>query len=155
MEVHVKAIPVAAAIAAFTVFTAMPARAQQATCHPISPTDRVVVTTSDNSKVRGTVVCLTDRSLMLFRDGATTETPLAEIQRIETRSDPFWDGAAKGAAIPIVLWAVFCRSCDAEYMFQSIAAYSMIGATWDALQRNTRTIYTGRPSPSIGFRVRF
>ena len=150
-----KALYVVVSALVLFVLSAVPARAQQPPCHPVSPTDRVVVTTADESQVRGTVLCITDHSLLLLRDGATSETPLSEIRRIETRSDPVWDGAVKGAAIPIVMWAIFCRSCDSEYMFKTVATYTLIGATWDALQRNTRTIYTGRPSPSIGWRVRF
>lgn len=131
------------------------AHAQQAPCHPISPTDRVVVTTADNTKVRGTVICLTDQSVMLLRDGMTTETLLREIRRIDTRPDPVWDGALKGAVIPLIMWAVFCHDCDADLWLKNVAAYSMIGLAWDAAQRNTRTIYAGRPVASIAFPIRF
>ena len=132
-----------------------PVLAQQAPCHSISPTDRVVVTTADSSKVRGTVVCLTDRNLVLLRDGATTETPLSEIRKIETRSDPVWDGAVKGAAIPLVMWAIFCHSCDADIMLKNVVGYGLIGVTWDAVQRNTRTIYAGQPVASVRWSLRF
>ena len=149
------------ALYAFTVSVALAfflpssAHAQQASCHPISPTDRVVVTTEDGAKVRGTVICLADQSLVLLRDGVTTETPLSQIRRIDTRPDPVWDGAVKGAIVPLVLWAVFCNDCDSELWLKNIAAYSMIGVAWDAAQRNTRTIYAGRPVAAVGWRVRF
>ena len=143
------------AAAAFVSLWASPVQAQQAPCHAVSPTDRVVVTTADNSRVRGTVVCLTDRNLVLLRDGATSETPLSEIRRIETRSDPVWDGAVKGAAIPLVMWAIFCHSCDSDIMLKNIVGYGLIGVTWDAVQRNTRTIYAGQPVASVGWRLRF
>jgi hypothetical protein len=147
---------VVVAVAALAIIPASPVHAQQASCHPVSPTDRVEVTTTDNAKVRGTVLCLTDQSLLLLRDGATSETPLAAIKKIETRSDPIWDGAVKGAAIPLVIWAIFChKDCDAEMMFKSAATYGLIGATWDAVQRNTRTIYAGRPAASVAWRLRF
>ena len=144
-----------AASVALTLFQALPAQAQQAPCHPISPTDRVVVTTQEGGKLRGTVICLADQSLVLLRDGVTTETPLSQIRRIDTRPDPVWDGALKGAIVPLVLWAVFCNDCDSELWLKNIAAYSMIGVAWDAAQRNTRTIYAGRPVASVGWRLRF
>jgi hypothetical protein len=142
------------ALATFAIVPA-PAHAQQAPCHPISPTDRVEVTMTDRARIRGTVICLTDQSLLLLRDGATSETPLSAIRKIETRSDPVWDGAVKGAAIPLVMWAIFCHECDAEVMLKSVATYGLIGATWDAVQRNTRTIYAGRPTASIAWRLKF
>ena len=158
-----KVFPVVVSMAALTVLLAAPASAQQAPpaaaqqmpCHPISPTDRVVVTTAEGAKLRGTVVCLTDQNLMLLRDGTTRETPLSEIRRIETRDDPFWDGAIKGAAVPLVLWAVFCHNCDSEIWLKNVVAYGLIGATWDAVQRNNRTIYTGRPVASVAWRLKF
>lgn len=150
-----KAVHFVLGVVALAILPAPPAHAQQAQCHSISPTDRVEVTTTDNAKVRGTVICLTDQSLLLLRDGATSETPLSAIKKIETRSDPVWDGAVKGAAIPLVMWAVFCHDCDADIMLKSMVAYGMIGATWDAVQRNTRTIYAGRPTASIAWRLKF
>ena len=150
-----KSFSIVTSMAALTVLFAAPASAQQAPCHPISPTDRVVVTTTDGARIRGTVVCLTDHNLMLLRDGATRETPLSEIRRIDTRADPVWDGAVKGAAVPLVLWAVFCHDCDAELWLKNVVAYGLIGATWDAVQRNHRTIYTGRPVASVAWKIKF
>jgi hypothetical protein len=155
MEVRMKAFSVTVPAAALTIFLAAPASAQQAVCHPISPTSRVVVTTTDGAKLRGTVVCLTDQNLMLLRDGVTRETSLSEIRRIDTRADPVWDGAVKGAAIPLIMWAVFCHDCDSEIWMKNVVAYGLIGATWDAVQRNNRTIYTGRPAASLAWRIRF
>jgi len=150
-----KAIHFVLVVAALAIVPASPVHAQPAPCHSISPTDRVEVTTTDNAKVRGTVICLTDQSLLLLRDGATSETPLAVIKKIETRSDPIWDGAVKGAAIPLVMWAIFCHDCDADIMLRSAVGYGLIGATWDAVQRNKRTIYAGRPTASVAWRLRF
>lgn len=150
-----KAFSVLVSMGAMTMLLAAPASAQQPACHPISPTDRVVVTTTDGAKVRGTIVCLTDENLMLLRDGRTSETSLSEIRRIDTRADPVWDGAIKGAAIPFVMWAVFCRDCDSEIWMKNVVAYGLIGATWDAVQRNNRTIYTGRPAASVAWRIKF
>ena len=142
--------------AAVMLIVAAPAQAQQAPCHPISPTDRVVVTTADGRSIRGTLLCLTDDAVRLAADGQTTETPLAAIRRIETRPDPVWDGAIKGGALPLVFWALFCHECDASEMLKGVAAYGLIGLTWDSLQTNRKTVYagTGR-SASLAWRVRF
>jgi len=144
-----------AAGAAATLLLASSAQAQQATCQPLAPSERVTVTTADGAKVSGTIVCLTDQHLKLLRDGGLSETPLSQIRRIATRPDPVWDGAAKGAAIPFIIWAVFCHECGSREVFQMMAGYGLIGLSWDVLQRNTRTIYAGAPRASVGWRFRF
>ena len=147
----------AVAVAAILLMSGV-AAAQEPSCHPISPTDRVVVTMNDGSSVRGTLLCLSDEAVRLASDGQTTDTLLAGIRRIETRADRVWDGAVKGAAIPFFLWAVFCHGCEGggEFFFKSAITYSLIGLTWDALDANTKTIYT-RPSrsASLAWHVRF
>jgi hypothetical protein len=143
--------------AAAVLIVTVPAQAQQAPCHPVSPTDRVVVTTANGESVRGTLLCLSDDAVRLLRDGHTTETPLSEIRRIETQADPAWDGAVKGAAIPLIIWAIFSHDADSlPVVLRGAAAYGVIGGTWDALQTNRKTIYagTGR-SASFAWRVRF
>jgi hypothetical protein len=139
------------------LLTAVPADAQDAgsRCHPVSPTDRVVVTTTTGSSIRGTLLCLSSDEVVLARDGGTLRTSLQAVTRIETRPDPVWDGAAKGAVIPIIFWLVFCHECDADPMVRAAAGYGLIGLTWDSLDRNTKTIYTGRPRPTVGWRIRF
>lgn len=143
--------------AAAVLIVAVPAQAQQAPCHPVSPTDRVIVTTANGESLRGTLLCLTDDAVRLARDGRTTETPLSEIRRIDTQADPAWDGAVKGAAIPLIIWAIFSHDADSLPTFlRGAAAYAVIGGTWDALQTNRKTIYvgTGR-SASFAWRMRF
>lgn len=134
-----------------------PASAQDAgaPCHSVSPTARVIITTTDGGTRRGTLLCLAADEAWLLRDGETTATPLADVQRIETRADPVWDGAVKAGVIPLILWAVFCPQCDAGVMLRGVAGYAAIGLTWDSLQRNTETIYVGRGSAAVGWRVRF
>jgi hypothetical protein len=143
-----------------TLFVCAPAGAQEKACHPISPTDRVTVTTTDGASISGTLLCLSDQAAaVLARDGQLLETPLAQIRRIQTRPDSVWDGALKGAAIPLILWTVFCHGCDgaAEPLMRAAGAYGLVGLTWDYLQSNQKTIYSGsaRRSPSLAWRVRF
>jgi hypothetical protein len=145
------------AIAAVLFVAAAPAQAQQASCHPVSPTNRVVVKTADGASIQGTLLCLTDDAVRLLVDGQATETPLAQIKRIETSADPVWDGAVKGAAIPLVFWALFFHNSDSLPGFlRGAAGYGAIGAIFDSLQTNRKTVYagTGR-SASFAWRVRF
>jgi hypothetical protein len=139
------------------LLTAAPAYGQDAgtRCHPVSPTDRVVVGTTDGASIRGTLLCLSSDEVVLARDGATTKTPLQLVARIQTRPDPVWDGAVKGALIPLIFWAVFCHECDAEPMLRAAAGYGLIGLTWDSLDGNTKTIYAGGPRPRVAWRIRF
>ena len=136
---------------------AMPARAQQAPCLPVSPTEQVTVTMADGTTARGTLLCLTNEAVRMLREGQTTETPLDQIRRIQTRADPAWDGAVKGAAIPFVMWAIFSHDSESlGWTLRSAAGWAVIGATWDSLQTNKKTIYTGGGrSASIAWRVRF
>jgi hypothetical protein len=151
-RMHISTIAVAA------ILMANVAAAQEPPCHSISPTDRVAVTMEDGTSVRGTLLCLSDQAVRLARDGQTIDTPLAGVRRIETRPDRVWDGAVKGAAIPLFLWAVFCHGCEGEgeFFFKSAVTYSLIGLTWDALDTNRKTIYA-RPSrsASLAWHVRF
>jgi hypothetical protein len=135
-----------------------PVRAQEASpaCRPISPTVRVTVQMQDGASLRGTLLCLTDEDFVLVSDGQSMTAPLARVTRIESRRDPFWDGAVKGAAIPLILFALFCDGhCDAQPVMRAAAAYGLVGLTLDALQTNSRTIYTGRPRPAVSWRLRF
>lgn len=133
--------------------------AQEQSCHPISPTDRVIVTLAGGAKIHGTLLCLTDAAAaVLARDGNISETPLSRITRIQTQPDAIWDGAVKGASIPLIFWAILCHGCHAPAgpMLRIAATYGLIGLTWDALQTNQKTIYSGRVSaPTLAWRLRF
>ncbi len=68
-----------------------------------------------------------------------------------------WDGAAKGAAVSLVLLA-FCSShCPAEVILRTALGYGVFGLVLDAIDTNADTIY--RPSAgkrvALGFHVRF
>lgn len=133
------------------------AQAQDAPdCHPVSPTDRVVVTMTDGQTIRGTLLCLTDRDVLLTRDGEIERTPLGSIRQIATPADPVWDGVLKGAAIPLVIWAIWCRECDAGFMLRPTLSYALLGLTFDALQTNRRTLYRGAKRPlAVAWTLRF
>lgn len=133
------------------------AGAQEASaCHPVSPTEQVIVTHTSGKTIRGTVLCLTDSDLLLAAEGRVQQTPLDAIQKVVTRADPVWDGAMKGAAIPLVIWAVWCRECDAGFMLRPTVSYALIGLTFDALQTNRKILYQrDARSASVAWRVRF
>lgn len=146
-------------IASFVILLlalAAPARAQETEpCHPVSPTKPVIVTTKAGQTIQGTLLCLSQSEVLLAGAGQFSRTPLDSVLRISTQSDPVWDGALKGAAIPLVAWAVFCR-CDFEHFARPTLAYALIGLTWDALQTNRKTLYRGNGrSASVAWRVRF
>jgi hypothetical protein len=147
-------------IALFLTAFSTSALAQDSTppCHPVSPTEQVIVKTHEGRTIRGTLLCLTDQDVLLTRDGRFTRTPLDSVGRIVTPPDPVWDGAAKGAAIPLILYAVFCHGCEGggEFILRSTLAYSAIGLAIDALDTNRKTLYKGSGrSASVGWRVRF
>lgn len=142
----------------FVVATATAARAQtrDEPCHPVSPTSRVVVRMHDGASISGTLLCLTRDDFVLAQNGSTATLPLAAVRRIDTRADPVWDGALKGAAIPLIAMAVFCMGeCELGAAVRAAAGYGLIGLTIDALQSHRRTIYVGRPAPSIRWRISF
>lgn len=81
---------------------------------------------------------------------------LDEIRRIRQPWDSLWNGAAIGAAIPLVIWAVACHGCPADAMLRNTLAASLIGATVDALHKGPRTLYEGPgKSASFAWRIRF
>jgi len=125
-------------------------------CHPISPSEQVVVTTTEGHGIRGLLLCLDERGIVVAEEGRVRRRPIGTIRRIDRPADPVWDGAAKGADVPLIIWAVLCRQCQAEPMLRATLAYSLVGLTFDALHRGPRTIYTGGgPSASLVWRVRF
>jgi hypothetical protein len=138
------------------VLVAAPAAAQTSppSCHPVSPV-RVSVTTAGGPALEGTLLCLTGSEVVLAADGRVTSTALTDVRRIDTQPDPAWDGAVKGAILPLVMWAIFCHDCDAGPMLKAAAGYAAIGAIWDGLDTNRTRIYDRRPAAALRWRVRF
>jgi hypothetical protein len=145
-----------ATLAIALVVVTAPAAAQtpQPTCHPVSPV-RVSVTTAGGPALVGTLLCLTGSEVVLATDGRVTSTLLTDVRRIDTQPDPAWDGAVKGAVLPLIMWAIFCHDCDAGPMLRAAAGYAAIGAIWDSLDTNRTRIYDRRPAAAIRWRVRF
>ena len=142
------------AICALLAAFAAPVYAQdvQGACHSVSPTRRVEVAKTAGPSVRGTLLCISADEVVLAQNGHTVSTGLGDVRWIRTRPDPVWDGAVKGAVVPLVMWAVFCRDCDVAPMLRGVAGYALIGLAWDSLQRNTTTIYAaGRIEPAKTF----
>ncbi len=137
---------------------ATPASAQSTpgSCAPVG-SGRVDVVTSSGT-LRGTLFCLDADDVTLLRDGELVRTPLTSVRRIVKPADPIWDGAVKGAAGVLTIWGIACGFCGAGdiYPWRAVAGYAVLGATIDALQTNTRTIYSGGGrSASLQWRVRF
>lgn len=142
---------------AVALFGSAPAFAQEAPaeCQTSAPVERVVLTMHAGNTIRGTLLCLSSAEALVLRDGQSIATPIAMVRKIETRADSPWDGGVKGAAIPLVFWAIFCHDCEAAPLLKTMAAYGLVGLTLDSLQRNTTTIYSGRRRALVGWRVQF
>jgi len=113
-------------------------------CLSTSPTSPVTVSTFAGRTVRGTLVCFSEDAAWLLREGELTPISLGDVQRIRTTADPVWDGAAIGAVIPLIVWAVLCHECSAEPWLKSSLTYGLIGLASDAISSNRKTLYEGR-----------
>ena len=122
--------------------TPTPAQPRMADCHPTSFGKLVDVTTVDGKTWQASIQCLDPQNVRLLRNGVVTSTSLMDVRRIVTRPDPVWDGFVKGAAIPLIAMVIFCAEClDDEGTYRAALTYGAIGATWDALQSNRKTIF--------------
>ncbi len=125
-------------------------------CLSVSPTSEVVVATWAGQTIRGTLMCFSENEAWLLRDGHLSKLPLPDVRRIRTPADPVWDGGAKGAAIPLIIWALLCRECPTEPMLRMVLTYGMVGLAADALETNRRTLYrSGGRSSSVGWGFSF
>jgi hypothetical protein len=125
-------------------------------CLSVSPTSQVVVDMSGGQTIRGTLMCLSENGAWLLLDGRLSKIPLDGVRRIQTTADPVWDGAVKGAVIPLIFWAVLCHDCPAEPMLKASLTYGLIGLVVDGLDSNRKTLYRGGGrSGSVGWTVRF
>lgn len=125
-------------------------------CLSVSPVHRVVVDTSAGHALRGTLMCLSERGAWLLQDGRLSRIPLDDVRRVRTTADPVWDGAAKGAVIPVIFWAVLCHDCSGEPILKAALVYGLIGLSFDAIDTNRRTLYESRGrSVSVGWTFSF
>lgn len=147
----------AAVLFAVLIGFAAPLHAQtpQATCQSLLSPPNVVVKMHTGPSLRGTLLCVGDE-ISLAADGRVSPYALRDIARISTPRDPIWDGAAKGAAVGLLLWAACAGECSAEYMVRTTAYYALFGLTLDAVTANSKTLYRAAPrSPAVSWRVRF
>ena len=125
-------------------------------CHTISPSENVIVTKVEGYDIRGMLLCISEREVVIAEQGQVSRYPLGDIQRIRKPRDPVWNGAAIGAAIPLIFWAVLCHDCPAEPMLKASLTYGLIGLTVDALRTGPRDVYSGPgKSASLAWRIRF
>lgn len=126
-------------------------------CFPSNHIDKVVVQMADGTTRRGSLLCLGAGGLTLAEKQSVGRFRLDEVRQIRKAADPVWDGAAKGAAVSLVLLA-FCTShCPAEVILRTAVGYGVFGLVLDAVDTNMQTIY--RPSAAkrlaFGFHMRF
>jgi hypothetical protein len=126
-------------------------------CFPSSHIDKVVVKMADGSTRRGSLLCLGADGFTLAEKQTVGRFRIEDALEIRKSADPVWDGAAKGAAVSLIL-LVFCGGdCPAETIVRTAAAYGLFGLVLDSIDTNTDTIY--RPSAgrrlTAGYRVRF
>ena len=144
-------------LVAWMLIAAGPAAAQSEVppCAPVSG-GLVDVETTDGT-LAGTLYCLGATDVSILREGRRQVVPLAQVKRIRRQADPVWDGAVKGAAIPLTIWAVSCGFCSegTPFVLRSALAYGLIGAAFDGLQTNRKTIYVSPERRSVGVRIGF
>ena len=126
-------------------------------CWPSNHIDKVVVQMADGTTRRGSLLCLGADGMTLAEQQSVGRFRLEEVRQIRKAADPVWDGAAKGAAVSLVLLA-FCSShCPAEVILRTALGYGVFGLALDAIDTNADTIY--RPSAgkrvAFGFHMRF
>ena len=150
---------VAAFLSVSTLAYAQAPAAADATpdCWPSNHIDKVVVKMADGTTRRGSLLCLGADAMTLAEQQEVGRFRLDEVTQIRKAADPVWDGAAKGAAVSLVMLA-FCTShCPAEVILRTALGYGIFGLALDAIDTNTDTIY--RPSAgkrlALGFRMRF
>ena len=135
---------------------AVPTTAADGDCLSVSPTGPVVVDTSAGPTIRGTLMCLSENGAWLLQEGRVAKIPLDDVRRIRTTADPVWDGAVRGAVIPLIFWAVLCHGCPPEPMLRSALTFGLIGLVTDAVDGNRKTLYQGGGrSLSVGWTFSF
>jgi hypothetical protein len=126
-------------------------------CYPSNHIDKVVVKMTDGTTRRGSLLCLGPDGMTLAEQQAIGRFRLDEVRQIRKAADPVWDGAAKGAAVSLVLLAFCTTHCPGEVILRTAAGYGIFGLVLDAIDTNTHTIY--RPSEgkrlAFGFHVKF
>lgn len=136
---------------------AMPAAAQSEPPRCAETSAGVVDVETAEGTLSGTLYCLGATDVSILRDGERTVLPLAKVRRIRKQADPVWDGFLKGAAVPLTVWGVTCTFCGeaSPYAWRAALGYGLIGAAFDGLQTNRKTIYVSPGRRSVGVRIGF
>ena len=122
-------------------------------CWAVAIKGTVLVTKSDGSVQRGTLVCLGTTDVVLAGTGSI---PLDSVTRIDKPRDGILDGVLKGASVGLVMLALCAPHCTAEPVLRVTAAYAAFGGILDALQGNNKQIFRrDTPSASLTWKVRF
>jgi len=127
--------------------------ATPASCWPLGTKGQVVVTRSDGSSVKDTLLCMSRDSVVLATGGTV---PLDSITRIAKPRDGVIDGVLKGAGAGLLFLALCAPNCGgAEPVLRITLGYAVLGGVIDAAQGNNPTIYKKGASPSLAWRIRF
>ena len=144
-------------IVACLLIAAGPAAAQSEVppCAPAS--GGIVEVETNEGTLAGTLYCLGATDVSILRNGQRHVLPLAQVKRIRKQADPIWDGALKGVAIPLTIWGVSCGFCGeaTPFVWRSALGYALIGAAFDGLQTNRKTIYVSPQRQSVNLRIGF
>ena len=129
------------------------ALAPASSCFPLATKGQVVVTRTDGSTLKDTVLCMSPHEVVLASAGTL---PLDSIRRIAKPRDSVIDGVLKGASAGLIALVLCAPDCGgAEPILRITAAYAILGGVIDAAQGNDTTIYTRRAAPSLAWRIRF
>ena len=140
------------------VFASASAHAQtlapaSSSCFPLATKGQVVVTRTDGSRLKDTVLCMGRDEVVLASAGTL---PLDSIRRIAKPRDSVIDGVLKGASAGLIGLVLCAPNCGgAEPLLRITAAYAILGGVIDAAQGNDATIYTKGAAPSLAWRIRF
>jgi hypothetical protein len=122
-------------------------------CFPLATKGEVVVTRTDGSRLKDTVLCMGRDQVVLATAGSV---PLDSIRRIAKPRDSVVDGVLKGAGAGLVLVVLCAPHCGgAEPVIRVTAGYALLGGIIDAAQGNGTTIYRKGAGPSLAWRIRF
>ena len=129
-------------VAAVIVLMAPAVRAQpwEDLTRRVSPGEAVYVTDREGRVVHATLADVTTDGLVLSVLGDRYPVPIDRVARVERGGDRIWDGAAKGAAVGLLLWGATARSCP-ECVAAAAAGYGLMGGLLDWAHEGKTTIY--------------
>ena len=108
--------------------------------------DRVGVTVV-GSRVDGRIVQLSEDRLLIASGGTQLTFQCSQVERIEKRGDPVWNGAVIGAAIVALPAWNGCqdKGRDLSCVTIGIGTFAALGALVDRAHVRARTVYVASP----------